>query len=90
MVDWAISVLDALSQFVGRFLFVRVQHKWVSWTLSPNESISGAAYRWYLQGEFGWVRKGIDGLFFFDKDHCRKAYDADYRNALRYTQNYEF
>ncbi len=47
---------------------------------SPDETLSARAYRTEQQGKiFGkFFRPLIDGLFFFDKDHCRKAYNAEF------------
>lgn len=43
----------------------------------PNESASAAA--WRLERGDHWAGKFfrpiIDGLFFFDPDHCRKSYE---------------
>ena len=39
---------------------------------SPNESISGRAYR-----ENWRIRRAIDRLFFWEPDHCRKAHESD-------------
>ena len=47
---------------------------------TANESISGRAHR------RGWVRteRFIDWLFSpFEKDHCRLAYEADVRRAIK-------
>ena len=42
----------------------------------PNESISSAAYRGELDGKLMgmWFRPLIDGLFFFDDNHCYESY----------------
>ena len=92
--SWLISVGDALSQLVGRFLFVRVDGEWVSWTMSPNESISGAAHRWALDGEFTYVEPAIDALLLvlslgYDKNHCRNSYQADLLRAVIYAAEAE-
>ncbi len=42
----------------------------------PYESFSSAAYRAELKGRFyGKARPLIDALFFFQKDHCKIAYE---------------
>lgn len=42
----------------------------------PYESFSSAAYRAEKLGLFyGKARPLIDALFFFQQDHCRKAYE---------------
>lgn len=60
------------------------QLAWVVLTLgngSPDETISAAAWRMEGQGKpMGFVlRPLIDALFWFDKDHCRKAYNAEFQ-----------
>lgn len=52
---------------------------WVLLTLGkgyPDETISCACYRMEKQGKFFGIiaRPFIDKLFFWDKQHCRKAY----------------
>lgn len=46
---------------------------------NPDETASSAAYRLERQG--GWTgrvfRPMIDLLFFFEPQHCRKAYEAE-------------
>ena len=69
MLRYLISVGDALSQLVGRVL---------TYTATPNESISGAAYR-----KQDWLRVALDGLFrVFHEGHCRRAHEADVHRAL--------
>ena len=48
---------------------------------SPDETLSARAYRTEQQGKvFGrFFRPVIDALFFFDPDHCRKAYNAEFQ-----------
>lgn len=43
----------------------------------PDESMSARAWRTGKQGKLPGVltRPLIDGLFWFDPDHCRKAYE---------------
>lgn len=83
--SWLISVGDALSQLLGRFIWVRVDGQWVSWTASPNESISGAAHRWRKAGHFAWAEKSIDFLISpIERNHCEKAFRADFVRARLY------
>lgn len=45
-----------------------------------DETISSRAHR--MQGKswkFAKLRKLIDGLFFWQKDHCRTAYESELR-----------
>lgn len=43
----------------------------------PSETVSGRAYR-----ADNWVKKVINGLFFFEDDHCKTAHDSDVEDAL--------
>lgn len=71
--SYIIRVGDATSQWLNVvFLF----------SLNPNESISGRAYR--LRKFFGWreAQKAIDFLFLpFEPEHCKAAYEADLKRA---------
>lgn len=46
---------------------------------APDETISAYAYRAELQGKWQGklFRPLIDTLMFFDKDHCRRAHEAE-------------
>ena len=45
---------------------------------NPDETISSAAWRWENRGHWmGWLRPVIDAIFFFDKDHCRRSWEAE-------------
>ena len=77
-----------------RFLHILIaidQLFWVLMTLGkgyPDETISCAAYRMEKQDKlFGRLaRPFIDALFFWDKQHCRKAYLAElFRTQLPIT-----
>ena len=68
---------DALSQLVNvAFLF---DHR----DTDANESISGRSYR------KGWVsaEKFINGLIFWDNDHCRRAFERDLERARSVLRN---
>lgn len=44
----------------------------------PDETMSSAAWRMERDGKFfGFTRKIIDALFWFDPEHCRKAYFSE-------------
>lgn len=44
----------------------------------PDETMSSAAWRAELDGRPARVfRPLIDALFFFEKDHCRNAYESE-------------
>lgn len=48
---------------------------------SPDETLSARAYRTEQKGRvFGRLfRPVIDTLFFFDKEHCKKAYLSEFK-----------
>jgi hypothetical protein len=58
---WAFIV--ALDQAVGALI--------TGW---PDPTISAWAWVWERDGKRAWPRKLIDGLFFWDKYHCRESY----------------
>lgn len=65
------------------FLIALDQLAWVVLTLGnglPDETISAAAWRMEGQGKVaGFIlRPLIDTLLWFDPDHCRKAYNAEF------------
>ena len=48
----------------------------------PDETMSSYAYRMNIQGKpWGFMRGVIDRLFWFQTDHCKKAYDSERRRA---------
>ena len=65
-----LHILIALDQFL-----------WVLLTLGagyPDETISSSAYRLDKKGHwFGKARPIIDWIFFWDPQHCRRAYLAE-------------
>jgi len=71
-----ISSLDALSQWVNVTFFPRVQDT------TANESVSGRSYR---EGVPKRVRF-IDFVCFWEKEHCRKSFENDYRRSLEFIQ----
>ena len=42
-----------------------------------DESISSHSWRWDRDGVRHWPRKLIDGLLFFDKNHCQESYKSE-------------
>ena len=46
----------------------------------PDETLSARAYRHYLDGSKPYLKKIIDTLLFFDKDHCKGSYESEIRN----------
>lgn len=50
----------------------------------PNETLSSVAYRKNRDGEpFGFMMHVINALFWFQPDHCHKAYLADRARVLQ-------
>ena len=67
MLDYFIHLGDATSQWFNTLFGGH-----------PNESISGRAYR-----EKKWYERYINLLLWFDKDHCRVAYENDVSYAAK-------
>lgn len=44
-----------------------------------DETLSSRAHRMAVKGHrwFGWTAGAINGLFFWQKDHCRSAYESE-------------
>ena len=57
---------------------------------SPDETMSAAA--WRLERDGRWAgrvfRPLIDGLFFFDPDHCRLSFESE-RNGSQLPSQYQ-
>ena len=45
----------------------------------PDEMLSARA--WRLREQHPRLRRGIDRLFFWDKDHCQECYDIEANRA---------
>jgi len=88
-----VSIGDAASQLLGRLIPVKADGEWQCFTMSSNESVSGAAYRW--EETHGWqARKVIDLIFKAvtfgrDSDHCLTAFIADYHRSGEYREMVE-
>lgn len=88
-----ITIGDAASQVLGRLIPVKADGEWQCFTMSSNESISGAAYRW--EKTHGWkARKVIDLIakaltFGKDSDHCLTAFLSDYHRSGEYREMVE-
>ena len=48
----------------------------------PNESISGRCHR-----EGWWFKKVVNGIFFWQVDHCKSAYTNDLKWAKQYLES---
>lgn len=42
-----------------------------------DESLSSRAWRWARDGVRDWPRKLIDGLFFWQREHCKSSYESE-------------
>lgn len=42
-----------------------------------DETLSAHAWRWHLAKEREWPYRLIDTLLFWQKDHCRRAYESE-------------
>lgn len=42
----------------------------------PDETFSSRCWRWSEQGR-DWPRRIVDGLLWFDPDHCRESYESE-------------
>lgn len=81
---------SALSELAGSFIIFKHEGKWVHWTVSSNESISGASYRWGVSGGPKWPEKLINFIFFWEDNHCYKAFVRDYTLAYNLLLQHEF
>ena len=78
-------VLDSLDGRVARMTNTQSAFGEQMDSLSDMVSFGAApaliAYEWALQGlgNWGWTAAFIDALFFFDPNHCRKAYESEQR-----------
>lgn len=43
----------------------------------PDETLSSRCWRWDMEGKRTWPRKLIDGLFFWDANHCRESFESE-------------
>lgn len=43
----------------------------------PDETVSSLSYRLDRDGVRHWPRKLIDGIFFWQKEHCKSSYEAE-------------
>jgi len=69
----ALNLFIALDQLL--YVLITLGHG------NPDETISAAAYRLELEGKIAGKasRPIIDLIFFFDKEHCRKAWLSEWR-----------
>lgn len=70
-----VKIGDAASQLVQVSICPRVEDT------TANESLSGRAYR-----EGWWIRHPINWVFFWQENHCRRAYYRDGDRAAEYLE----
>lgn len=46
-----------------------------------DESLSSRAYRHSRDGSRKWPEKVINRIFFWQKDHCKQAYESELKRA---------
>ena len=65
---WALNVVIAADQMVNALL-----------RGDPDETLSSRAYRMHMKGQpyWGGLANVIDWFFFWDADHCRKAFESE-------------
>lgn len=72
-----------MKTYIINFLLAFDQLANVIFAGEPDETLSARAYRLELNRRRKWPRVVIDTLFFFQKDHCYKAYISEFeRNHL--------
>lgn len=43
----------------------------------PDETFSSRCWRWSKDGKRDWPRKLVDGILFWDKNHCHESYESE-------------
>lgn len=68
MIGWLLNVLGALSQFLNSF-----------WGGDRDQSFSSRSWEAKISGRWwgGIAVAVVDALFWFQPDHCRRAYESD-------------
>lgn len=46
-----------------------------------DETLSSRAWRHYVKGDYKWPKVLIDGILFFDKDHCQRSYESEIKRS---------
>lgn len=67
-------IFDSISQFINVAIFFGD---------NSNECVAGRAYRLRREPFWGFMKRAIDILFFFDADHCYQAYNDDLSRAAK-------
>lgn len=43
----------------------------------PDETLSSRCWRWSRDGVRAWPLRVVDGLFFWEREHCRDSYESE-------------
>ena len=43
----------------------------------PDETLSSRCWRWEQAGIRAWPRRVVDGLFFWQREHCKNNYESE-------------
>lgn len=43
----------------------------------PDETLSSRCWRWSRDGVRAWPCKLVDGLFFWQREHCKSSYESE-------------
>ena len=72
MKAWALNVAIAADQLVNAVC-----------AGAPDETLSSRAHRMRAKGHrwWGWTAAAIDRLFFFDPNHCERAFQSEQRRT---------
>ncbi len=64
---YLLNLLIALDQFIGALLLGN----------EADMTISAQAWLWHLQGKRDWPYRLIDGLLFWDRNHCEESFRSE-------------
>lgn len=68
------QLLIAIDQLLNVLIFMFITPTRKVWA---DETLSAHAWRVHLERGVNWPYKLINALLFFDKDHCKEAYESE-------------
>lgn len=68
------QTLVSFDQFLNVFTCMFIEPNEKHWA---DETFSAHVHRHYLRGKWKILRKLINFLFFWQKDHCKEAYESE-------------
>ena len=68
------QLLLAIDQFLNVLLFAIISPRREQWA---DESLSAHCWRIYLERGMSWPYKLVNSILWFDKDHCKEAYESE-------------